>query len=56
MADVQFADILFILLACGVIFVILTLVNRSNKKAPVQDAVSNTEGSEENNAKTAEGD
>lgn len=38
MDSVRFADILMILVVCGVIFAILNLVNRSAKKKPQQQA------------------
>ena len=56
MADVQFADILFILLVCGVIFAILILVSRSNKKNLTQNAASKAENNEGNSEASAEED
>jgi hypothetical protein len=56
MVDVHFADIFFILLVCGVIFIILKLVNNSQKQTPVQDKVFDAEKSAGNNDKLAEED
>ena len=49
MSDVQFADILFILLTCIVIFIILTLVNRGKKVVTKQQPPVNPEDSSESN-------
>ena len=56
MTDVQFADILFILLACLVIIIILSLVNKANKKTTAQGTVSKAESKQTNAEKTAEDD
>ena len=56
MTDVQFADILFILLACLVIFIILSLVNKANSKTSAQDAVAKAESKQTNVEKPAEDD
>ena len=47
MNEVNFADILFILLVCVVIFVILTFVNRGKKTSSAEDAVIETDDGEE---------
>lgn len=56
MADVQFADILFILIVCVVLFIILSLVNRGKKKSVNAGSDTNTESNPINSPKAAEDD
>ena len=56
MSDVQFADILFILLASIVIFIILTLVNRGKKVVTKQQSPVNSEDSSESNKNAVDED
>jgi hypothetical protein len=56
MADVQFADILFVLLVCGVIAVILTLVNRSNTKNRGTEVAAKQKSNEQSSEPPAEED
>ncbi len=56
MADVQFADIFFILLVCAVTFGILHLVNSSKKKKSDSDRVSSAVSRPENHEQQFEDD
>ena len=56
MGDVQFADILFILLTCIVIFIILSLVHRGKKKSVQQEPPETLNDSPESSGKTLEED
>ena len=56
MSELQFADILLILVVCAITFTILHLVNRGRKKQVESDVTDGVEDSSGSSDKSAQGD